>query len=219
MKKTFVSLFAVIFSLMVASLAHAEAPLSQRLSGKINQAVKSAQQRAVPSALITAANLKWWEHGTVLHQSPRYKEEGTFQMHASCRAILYNYKMENSTMVVSVALDKRCFKDFDDSPAPFFVFTLDLGKYGSYSSGELAGEPFAFEMEIEKDSQKKQQVFQYKNTKAGAVYVMNMPVRTEALQKSIKNAFAKSGTVSLEKAAQYLQNVKKPTLSSSFMAD
>ena len=220
MKKIFVSLAAVIFSLTAASFSHAEETLQQRLVNKIGQAVKSASRQAVPAPLRTTVLLKWWEQGTLVHRNPTYSEKGTFQTNHSCQAILCNYKNEGNAMVVTVAFDERCFQEFDQrSTAPFFVFSVYLGKYGVYTSGEREGEPYTFEMEFDKDSHKRKETVQYKKTSDGNIYTVNMPVRTAGLKATLKEIFAKEGTVSLEKAARVLTNGPKPSTHSTFLGN
>ncbi len=211
-----VALLAVAFG---TAKADAQNALQKRISSKVNQAVKAKE--SVPQKAKTVVQTKWLDYNVIMqHKNPEYREEGSAFNVVSCSAVLCDYKDNKNTGVVTVAFDKNCFQNVrTSSDAKSFLFQVQLGKFGTYGKGELEGEPFYFEMEVNKTQKDIDRVFSFTQTQNGAIYLFNMPVRTAAVKKSLKDFFAENGTISKNAAAQAIKNMSKPQWTTQFSAD
>lgn len=221
MKKIITGSLALVFALAAGTAAYAESNLEQRVNAKVQKAVQT-KKVSVPQKAKTEVSVHWVDYNvTMKHNQPRYREDGSAVNVMSCSAVLCNYKDEKDAGVVTVAFDKNCFNDVQKwSDAQSFLFEVNLEQFGSYTQGDMEGEPFQFSMEVNKTKEDMGKVFHFVKTKSGnGMYLFNMPIRTAEAKASLKNFFAKNGSVSREAAANALKGMPKPNWDYQFTAD
>ena len=203
--------------------AAAETAFQPRLAAQVTRAVqKSVKAKIVPQKAKTSVQVKWTNYDEAMYNSSfGYSVGGSSFNTASCSAILCNYKDEKDAGVVTVAFDKNCFNSvLHNSGAESFLFTVNLGQFGRYATGELRGEPYYFEMEVRKTAQAMNPLFHLVKAKSGrSMYLFNMPVRSSTVKNALKTFFSRQGKVSVETAANTLSRMQKPTLQSQFSAN
>lgn len=217
MKKAFVYFFVIVLGMMGTTLVVNAEDFSKQIQ---NQVQKSMQKRELERLLSFPEDAKmsvkamWTLHNTArqpLGSNIAIPTESILNT-AYCSAVLCNYTEKQNVGIASIAFGKECFSQIqkEKADAPVFRFHVNLGQFGYYFEGEMEGEPFFFETEVDQEKDIKRLFHSVTTASGKELYLFNMPVRTELLKQAFKDFFDKNEPVSNDLAAAVLKYMPQP---------